>query len=87
MQNLSDTLTDTLDVMSVSEGWSTEVMTPTLTLGPCMVGQTAVTVTVPATAADDMHVDSVVTGCFSQRYGRFHSMAPPSENPRRHFAG
>lgn len=53
VRNMSETITDTFDVMLNGDGWPTSVVTPTLTLGPCETGQTAVHITIPNDADDD----------------------------------
>lgn len=45
--NRSETMTRTFSISSVSE-WATSVLTPNLTIGPCELVQTTVTVTVPS---------------------------------------
>ncbi len=66
VQNLSETLTDTLDLTLTGAGWPAVVVTPTLTLGPCMVGQTTLTVTVPTAAPDDQQVMMTLTAVSRQ---------------------
>ncbi|MCA9934073.1 MAG: S8 family serine peptidase [Ardenticatenaceae bacterium] len=48
LANHSETLTDTFNITTDSDEWATSILTPTMTLGPCTLGQTAVTVTVPS---------------------------------------
>ena len=53
LRNLSETVTDTFDVSIVNATWPTALMTTTLTVGSCEMGQTAVTINVPANAPPD----------------------------------
>ncbi|MEM9776285.1 MAG: S8 family serine peptidase [Chloroflexota bacterium] len=45
--NRSETMTRTFDINSTGD-WSTSILTPNLTIGPCQAARTTVTVTVPA---------------------------------------
>ena len=47
LQNISETFTDTFSLAWANSPWQTELLTSTLTLGPCQSGATVVTVTVP----------------------------------------
>lgn len=48
LQNLSETITDTLQVTVQNSLWPTQISTSTLVLGPCDNAPTVLTVTVPA---------------------------------------
>lgn len=47
VRNLSEEITDTLNLAVTGGTWGYQLLTPTLTLGPCASGQTLITVTVP----------------------------------------
>ncbi len=49
--NMSETMTDTLQIAPLLLEWPTEVVTSTLELGPCEWGDTQVRITVPETAS------------------------------------
>lgn len=66
VRNMSETITDTFAVHVSSEAWPTTVVTPTLTLGPCGEGETAVRITVPPDAAQDSFHTVTVTAVSSQ---------------------
>ncbi|RMG96770.1 MAG: DUF11 domain-containing protein [Chloroflexi bacterium] len=60
-QNLSEIYTDTFQLTASSDGWETDLLTRTITLGPCSKSMTAVTVTVPVTAGRDVENVTRVT--------------------------
>lgn len=47
VRNTSETLTDTFTLALTGQTWNTQLLTPTLTLGPCGTGQTVVSLTIP----------------------------------------
>lgn len=47
VRNLSEQITDTLSLGLAGGAWGYQLLTPTLTLGPCASGKTLITVTVP----------------------------------------
>ncbi len=51
LRNLSDSYTDTFAIQSPHHNWPVTVISPTVTLGPCESGQTAVSIRVPAGTA------------------------------------
>jgi len=53
LRNLSETVTDTFDLSINNASWPTTLMTTTLTLGSCELGQTVVIIDVPADAPSD----------------------------------
>ncbi|MCK5923118.1 MAG: hypothetical protein KAG66_19420, partial [Methylococcales bacterium] len=61
LQNLSERLTDTLNISIPANEWQATILTPTLTLGPCNAGQTVITVDVPLDVADDVTYFTRVT--------------------------
>ncbi|MCB0018260.1 MAG: S8 family serine peptidase, partial [Anaerolineales bacterium] len=46
--NLGEFITDTFDVTLAGTSWATQISTPTLMVGPCAVGHSNLTLTVPA---------------------------------------
>lgn len=52
VQNIN-AYTDTIDIGWTAELWPSAITTPTLTLGPCQSGQTAVAITIPADTPDN----------------------------------
>ena len=61
LRNLSETVTDTFTISAESQLWETNIVTETLTLGPCAAGKTAVSITVPANVASDSFHNSELT--------------------------
>lgn len=61
VQNLSATMTDTLDLALTDNVWPTQVTTPTLVLGPCTSGKTVLTVTIPVNASYDQLTHTTLT--------------------------
>ncbi|MCP5101284.1 MAG: DUF11 domain-containing protein, partial [Chloroflexi bacterium] len=60
LRNLSETLTDTFTISAASQQWGTDLVTKTLTLGPCETGETAVSITVPPNVTpDSIHISEV----------------------------
>ena len=56
VRNLSETTTDTISIDLSGGRWTTSVVTPTLTLGPCAEGTTIITVSAPPdTPRDTLH--------------------------------
>ncbi|MBK9051028.1 MAG: hypothetical protein IPL78_08960 [Chloroflexi bacterium] len=55
VRTISETLSDTLTLSLAAQTWPTQIMTTTLTLGPCEVGQTVVTITIPENLPSDTH--------------------------------
>lgn len=53
LQNMSETVTDTFALQIAPYEWATRLITPSVELGPCAVGQTRIEVDVPADAAPD----------------------------------
>lgn len=53
LQNLSETVTDTFDITLSGDTWLTQLVTPSLTLGPCQMGQTVVRLTAPIGTPDN----------------------------------
>jgi hypothetical protein len=66
LQNMSETITDTFELRVEPYEWTTSLLTTTLELGPCAVGQTLLTVDVPpdAVAASTPH-----SSCSRRRQG------------------
>ncbi len=52
--NLSEVLTDTFQIYAGGEGWQNQVLTQTMTMGPCSAMHTRLTIETPATAARGM---------------------------------
>ncbi len=61
VQNLSEILTDTFALTAVTTHWSSSLVTPTLTLGPCQKGRTVLHLDIPANAPDDFFHSTTVT--------------------------
>lgn len=61
VQNLSETLTDTLTLTTATTGWNSSLVTSTLTLGPCQSGQTVLHLDAPANAPRDYYHTTTVT--------------------------
>lgn len=53
VRNLSETMTDTISFGVTSEAWQTELVTTTMALGPCEMGQTVLRVHVPEDAPEN----------------------------------
>ncbi|MCB8954319.1 MAG: S8 family serine peptidase [Ardenticatenales bacterium] len=49
LRNRSELITDTFDVTINGDGWSTRLITPTLSAGPCQAGKVTFAIDVPAT--------------------------------------
>lgn len=68
VRNLSETVTDTLNISTLGGEWASSLLTPTLTVGPCQSAQTVLRLEVPDdVAADATHqlqvtADSTRTG-------------------------
>lgn len=55
VRNLSETLTDTFRFTTNNGEWTSSLVTPTLTLGPCTTAATVLQLNVPANAPADAH--------------------------------
>lgn len=53
VRNLSETVTDTLELDVDSSGWASQIVTSSLTLGPCQEGQTVLRLAVPDNASNE----------------------------------
>ncbi len=61
LQNLSEVITDTFDLEIGSQPWNSSLITETLTLGPCAIGQTSLSIDIPDELAHDLTQDLHVT--------------------------
>ncbi|MEM7335306.1 MAG: hypothetical protein AAF490_24730, partial [Chloroflexota bacterium] len=61
VQNVSEAYTDTISIQLDGDYWHTSVMTPTMTLGPCEIAETTISITVPEDAPKDERHDMKVT--------------------------
>ncbi len=56
LQNFSELITDTFDITLAGNGWTGDLITQTLTLEPCQVGQTSLIMNIPEDALmDEVH--------------------------------
>jgi uncharacterized repeat protein (TIGR01451 family) len=55
IRNLSETLTDTFRFTTADGAWTSSLVTPTLTIGPCETAETVLRLNVPPNAAPDTH--------------------------------
>ena len=65
LQNMSATLTDTFQIQLENNAWPGQTLTPTLTLGPCESGQTAVQINIPPNLAPDQVHTTKITAVSS----------------------
>ncbi|MCB8942593.1 MAG: S8 family serine peptidase [Ardenticatenaceae bacterium] len=66
VRNMSETLTDTFHIQTSGSQWPTDLMTTTVTLGPCAVGHTVLTLNVPADVPPDtQHTMSILVAANS----------------------
>ncbi|MEZ4513756.1 MAG: S8 family serine peptidase [Chloroflexota bacterium] len=66
VRNLSETVTETFDILPSGSGWPTTLLTPTLTLGPCQMGETVLRLAVPPDVGRDVENGMVLTAVSRQ---------------------
>ncbi|MCB9432574.1 MAG: S8 family serine peptidase [Ardenticatenaceae bacterium] len=69
VRNLSEAVTETVDILLSGGSWPTTLLTPTLTLGPCQMGETVLRLAVPPDVGRDVVHEMVLTAVSRQNPG------------------
>ncbi|GAB4277826.1 MAG: hypothetical protein Kow0080_29020 [Candidatus Promineifilaceae bacterium] len=84
VRNLSETMTDTVSLAVTSEVWQSELVTKTMTLGPCEMAQTVLHVHVPENAPENSEHQLRVTAV-SGNFGYIQTHLPMTHKTPAHL--